>query len=427
MSRSLSILWKVFVWGLIAFGIIYNATSYFKTREGRDDMFLQKYYRGNPSTDKYPLPEYDTVTGLNLLDDTRYDSPVYINTAEADTGFAATASGFKNGVVLKYKDTLKTPARFSFCVINGFNVGKMGAATIRPRNFMHPPIFIELSKKYNNGKYDHLVTADIEFDRVQLLGKVDLSNCRFVGTGTPKFDRAELPDTLDLSDTYFNNPVDLTGVIANPAGPCYINLLHADIDKIKMQYGNLKLYFPDNIKSDPARYDEITSTYDKLLATMATHGFKDSYEDLDCEYRLWKASRTPPKGNYFTDQFNKAVSAVRLATGYIAYAWWKFGYAKERIILWTILFLIIFSAFNEAYYEKVLAAYPIDNLDTRKTPPGKADRKGIYSWLYTFIIFFRVSLDFSRINFNSRITYALIFQYLVGLVCTGFLINLIIQ
>lgn len=424
MSKKLNTVIKILVILLIAIGIFYNVSSYFG-KGVREDLFQEQLYRYKVAF-AYPLPDYDSVDRLRYLDNILFDSTVYINAAETDTSLKITASGFKNGLVLKYRDTLKTPASFNFSVINNFRVAKMGSSTIRLRS-LYAPVFMRLSK-YNNGTYNHPVAADIAFVNTQLLGKTDCSHCKFLGDATLRLDKTELPDTLDLSYTEFANPVDLTGTVANPAGTCYINLLHADIDKIKMQYGNFKLYFPDNMKSNPERYDEITSTYDKLLASMAANGFKDSYEELDCEYKLWKASRLPAKGNYFTDYATKLVYGVNVIGGYIAYAWWKFGYSRERVVLWTLLFLIIFSAFNEAYYDKVQSAYTIENLDTRKLPQGDADKKrGVYAWLYTMHVFFRISLDFGRINFDKRITYVLILQYMTGLVCTGFLLNLIIR
>ncbi len=427
MNKRVENIIKAVVLILIAFGIVLNVMAYL--RHGKRDDLLQPAFYTAQTTAKYPVPGYDSFARFRYLDNTLFRSAVYLDAPAQDTSLSVTASGFAHGLVLNYRDTLKTPARFSFSVINNFGVGKMGAATIAIRNFrqLQTRIYSRLSK-YNDGTYHHPLAANISFGNVQLLGKTDFSSCKFLGDATLEFERTELPDTLDFSNTEFANLVDLTGTVANPSGPCYINLLHADIDKIKMQYGNFRLYFPNNMKTNPERYDEITSTYDRLLASMSANGFKDSYEELDCEYKLWKASRVPPKSSYFTDYANKLVYAVNLVGGYIAYAWWKFGYARERVVLWTLLFLIIFAAFNEAYYDKVQSAYTIENLDTRKLPQVEADKKrGIYAWLYTMHVFFRISLDFGRINFDKRITYVLILQYMTGLVCTGFLLNLIIR
>ena len=60
--------------------------------------------------------------------------------------------------------------------------------------------------------------------------------------------------------------------------------------------------------------------------------------------------------------------------------------------------------------------------------PTNPARKLLASLYYTFILFFGVKIDFEKINFND-VTFSTIIltEFIVGLICAGFIVHLIIQ
>jgi len=232
---------------------------------------------------------------------------------------------------------------------------------------------------------------------------IDFTGCKFDTGATLVIKGTNLPDTLNLSETSFSKTLDLTE-ISSGENKCFLNLIKADIDRIRLLYGNFKLYFPRG-----AKRDEKSAVYEQLLANMNKNGFKDSYEILDIEYRDWQVS-----SNWFLI-FQKI--------------WWNYGYDKAWILVWTLVPIFIFSLMNWCNYKKMQNTYPVPKLQFSQIHFAKNTRFARYFvvLLYTCFIFFRLSIDFKNIDFtNHGYVRWLIFQYSWGLLCTGFLINWII-
>jgi hypothetical protein len=186
-------------------------------------------------------------------------------------------------------------------------------------------------------------------------------------------------------------------------------------DNLDLQYRYFHLGFPRNQEYDPNQKDYVTSIYQRLLRNFANKGYNDSYELLDIEYKEWQES----------DNW----------TLYASDLWWKFGYRKSKILWWTLGIIFFFSILNRWRFSELQHAYPVDNLkDEFYEYPVKSNwfvravKKYIISILYTGLIFFKLSVDFHKMKFD-RLGYSLIilFQYTIGLICTGFLINWILK
>ena len=255
---------------------------------------------------------------------------------------------------------------------------------------------------------------DLIFNSCVLNGNFDLSNVSFDSTSTLVIENTYLPDTLDLTNLQVTKPINLLKSFPNINGKkCEIIITDFDVDKLLMQYRFFHLFIPPQILNNEKYHDYIASFYQRLLNRFKENGFIESYESLDIEFNRWK-------GKY---------DWTLVLSDY----WWEFGYKKWRILLYTIGFIFIFSLFNYRKFPKLQEVYPVEKLKwnnfsyTRYTLLSFA-RKFFATLLYTGLIFFRFSIDYKNVTFKPmRYVVIIIFQYTVGLICTGFLINWILK
>ena len=267
--------------------------------------------------------------------------------------------------------------------------------------------------KYSGSNF----SKDLHFDNCDFRGKLDLSKCSFEYGSRLIFYQTPLPDTIDLSMTHFSSQIDLINVQRKSEKLCEINLIGAEMDKIGMQYQNFHLYFPDNMK-DSAKYrDVVASTYESLRNSFKKKGFNDSYKKLDIEYKEWQSESD--KSSFL----------------FLSNWWWKFGYQKWRILIYTLGLLAIFSAINNFMFDRVQKTYSIENLGRKLSRNEKASNtwkayrhRFSFAFYYTCNVFFKFGLDFNKIDFSEKaIVRFLLFQYILGIVCTGFLANWILK
>ncbi|WP_143164764.1 hypothetical protein [Chryseolinea serpens] len=255
------------------------------------------------------------------------------------------------------------------------------------------------------------------FKNCTIKGKLDLSYTKIDSTSIPFFNtpffNTPLPDSIDLSHSKLGQELDLTTTFLRKGiNTCCLNLFETDASKIKLQYRNFQLYFVDSVHYNKKYYDGVSSTYERLLAGLKTNGFTDSYRKLDIEYHDWQK------------HFDSSL--------WIADLWWRYGYQKWRIVLYSLSAVLFFSFFNYRLYDKLQAVYPNDKLDLSHIPENRnltiqTIKRYIAILLYTGIIFFRFNIDLKNMEFFPlRYSLLIIFQYTIGLVCTGFLINWII-
>lgn len=237
------------------------------------------------------------------------------------------------------------------------------------------------------------------------------------------FEGATLPDTL-----YFNkvseigNQIDFSSARLNSnKNICYINLTGSNIDKIRINYDQFKLFF---LNSDTE--NEITSVYEKLLKKFHDDGFADSYQKLDIEFQKYK--------------YNKAGQWFR---SWLQEWWWNYGYNKEKIFQNSFTLLLIFFIINVligvkwGYNFLIKEVYEVENieLEVERLEAKYASQKIklFFSWLpmvfiYTCMLFFILNLNIKHIRYRHKyaLTY-LLSVFMIGLVCAAYIINFVLD
>lgn len=253
------------------------------------------------------------------------------------------------------------------------------------------------------------------------------------------FEYAILPDTIDFSHNgKIKNEIDLTKACFTDSlhynkysgkyfRPHYINLYKSEISKFILDYTHFKLIIEDSIKNElysetsnrkTPRFikipkDEIDAMYEALLNNFKSRGQLESYKLLDIEYQeyKWKNSRFP---------------LLKIFPKY----WWNYGYDKERIFFWVFIFLITFTIITFFNFEYLNTVYRLEKV---KIKPLKFSLKSIinrlwFSFVYTSIIFFLLTLKVDKINYKKvRGTFYIVLMYSTGIVCLAYMANYILH
>jgi len=273
-------------------------------------------------------------------------------------------------------------------------------------------------------------------------GKLDLSKGDYTKNSKILLQHCALPNILDLSgvtaDQVDLRDEDTTSKI------CYINLTGFNINKLDIDYRNFQLYFPKDVSND-----RVLSCYEKLLAIFKTSGYEESYEKLDAEFRHRQAIIGNHTANEHFYKYIKNISPhfATLSANFLWLSntlrlpvildrlnriWWNYGYDRLRVVYWSLFIVLMFSWFNSFHYKNLLSIYYVRNLDPSGIhyKPNQINYHIVRLWycfLYTSFVFFKINFDFGKMNFASRYMVILLVQYLIGLVCTGFILNLIIS
>ena len=109
-------------------------------------------------------------------------------------------------------------------------------------------------------------------------------------------------------------------------------------------------------------------------------------------------------------------------------AWWNFGYDKEWVFLWTFFLALLFTTVNYFFLKKLNKfVFTIDKIPAAYDTLSK-HRKYWYSFVYTSIIFFKVTLNTDNLKFDHIFgTIYVMIIYASGLVCLAYIANFIIQ
>jgi hypothetical protein len=244
--------------------------------------------------------------------------------------------------------------------------------------------------------------------------------------GPVDFREATLPDTLDFRwVTEIEREVDFT-FARRPSSqaPCLIALAGTDISKIKLQMRLFKLWFPPWKKESEdmaTTYDQKASVYESVLNKLKDDGFEDSYEILDIEYRRLKAEHQGIFNRYFLDTWQDW--------------WWNYGYTKERIVLWTILLWALISCINLGLYHRLNEhVYTVGFLESEQDlAEGRMSNLILHIMrvvTYTALIFFGLKMSVDKFSEGVIRRHPWLFCYLmvvyvVGLVCLGFIANMV--
>jgi hypothetical protein len=393
-----------------------------------DSRFDQK----NAHTKSVILKPYSSLLFYQCIAEERCD---FLNNVFGST-FEVAYCRFRKPVSFLSKDTLTTTVKFDG---NFFGDGL---------HFNNLEKFAGFS---NEVREMHKRAGRIGFQQIrgtvlirgcEFHGKLDLSECSTIDNGKLIFEDNTLPDTLDLSK-FRGSELDLRGFRPDLAGNrnCYLNLLENRIGKLNMEYHNYRLYFPAGTTDD-----QVSSTYQWLMKSEKENGYDSSYEQLDIEYRHTLALRHPVDSNAGVFRFLQrhiskplAFNTWSLAEGIrpahlwdtIQRLWWGYGYRKTRVLYWSVLIVLLFSLFNIFRYERLLNVLNLENLNPENIPATTTStkRKALRYWyclIYSSFIFFKVSFEFKSMDFKSKYVVMLLVQYLIGLVCSAFIVNLIL-
>lgn len=231
------------------------------------------------------------------------------------------------------------------------------------------------------------------------------------------FNGALLPDRLNLSDVKFvAYELDFSSAKRN-SGFCFVNLLGADISRVRLRYNIFRLWFPDSVSGSSGdwtgvKFEDKCNVYEQLLKNFETNGYTDSYEKLDIEYHQMRYAE---KGQWYWDLIQKY--------------WWNYGYCKWYIFLWIGGLMTLFTLLNIGLYPHLSSnVYRIRSLAKLEMPTGlrRIVVQPLYALTYTGFIFFGVKIDPDGIEKVDGWLYYIFFIYIVGLICLGYLANYII-
>lgn len=297
--------------------------------------------------------------------------------------------------------------------------------------------------------YKACFETTVQFDQAMLFGTLNFRQAQF--KTSLDFWLATLPEFLDFTNvTDLTHQVDLTMCFPHEGTEkCQISVTGTDVSRFKLDMSIIAICFPTNWIPRPGRghsqinigvssseisklnkgnetltypsYDQKTSIYQQVLKKLKDDCLMDSYQILDIEYRKFKAKHDGGLTYYVGNTFQNL--------------WWNYGYSSQRIFLWTLCFWTLFSVINFWAYGKLMVrVYTIPFLD-------RWDHRGIFrnkKWpiyilqviTYTAIVFFGLKMDIEKfrpevVRSHSGLFAYLMTIYVVGLVCLGYIVNII--
>lgn len=220
------------------------------------------------------------------------------------------------------------------------------------------------------------------------------------------FNNISLPDTFDFS----NNPsissqINLTKVKAVSEKKCILFLQGTDISKLNLQYVYFILMFPDSTSND-----EKHVIYENLLQNLKQNSLEESFKLLDIDYHRFKIKS----------------SFLGSLWWWIPEYWSNYGYNPEYIFSRTFLFLVFFIIINFFALNQLCKVYSPLKIPTyyRKYSLNRL----WFTCIYTFSIFFTLSLKFDKIKFSFKVaTIYILLMHIIGIICLAYLANFVIQ
>jgi uncharacterized protein YjbI with pentapeptide repeats len=367
----------------------------------------------------------------------KFNSPVdyswtdFISIADFSYGEFVSSSDFSFSDFTSLADF--TDAKFSlhadFSFVEFTSDANFNRASFDSKTFFFNTIFAS-GADFSQVKFNSVV----DFSGSEFSSFTDFYDVKFdslAGFQTTKF-KSEvrfiyciLPKYLNLSYvTTIANELDFTNSIGNSKyNRCYVNLVGADIEKIKFRYKRFKLWFPEE---DSIAYELKAAVYELLLNKQKKEGFVESFEILSKEYKEFQY--TDPDGRYsyswghLLNWFDKN--------------WWGYGYSKIRLLSNTIVLLLFFSIINTFIFKHMVNnVYTINKIKNwRNNARGGAIsvlfQSIPFAIFYTSLIFFGFRFDIDNLKYEEnlkgwKIIYMVYFFciYILGLLCLGLLAN----
>jgi len=339
-------------------------------------------------------------------------------------------------------DIFEQPVSFSGCVFSdhiskefndmGYDLDVRGGTSFLKTHFKAPVdfemIFFKNVLYFKQAKFDSAVSfvcsiflKNVYFSDAVFSKRLEFTYAKFIDGAD--FSGMVLPDTLDFDVvTEITKELDLTSTrLSFNNKVCYINLSGSDIDKIRINYNQFKLFFK-KIDTD----NDITSVYQKLLNKFKSDGQDESYQRLDIEFQKYKYKKSGQRLKSWVQEW-----------------WWNYGYNKEKVFFNTITLLIFFYILNIligliwGYNFLLDNVYYLENIgeevDRLKEKYNKNGLKLFIAWLplvfiYTASLFFIINLTPKHLRYSHKwaLIYILVI-FMVGLACTAYIINFVLD
>lgn len=200
-----------------------------------------------------------------------------------------------------------------------------------------------------------------------------------------------------------------------------LSIRNCDLNHVEFNYSRFH-YVPDKFNANYRDYDDwyssIKKNYGDLIAMQKRIYSQEGIKAASIDSCIFE-----------DNQYNGGLIFIGLKT------WWNnYGYDKPRIIWSTIDLYTTFSLFNLLYFDLLIDTYNLKEISNAKHRIGRlASRykagffEVLFSFIYTGYIFFGLRFDIKQLKLKSIPAAILVlFQYTVGVVCLGYIANLII-
>lgn len=219
-----------------------------------------------------------------------------------------------------------------------------------------------------------------------------------------------VPDTIILKGVTFSTSTKLSSF--HPGGKKPVLILSDVSGPLIIDPDKFDFYIPEEWS-----YTEKTAVCKDLLDRFRKDNYEgDAYKDVDIQYQKIKLK-------------HRGLGIFV----WLQEQWWNFGYNREYIFKNTLLLFYAYFLINIFIFKNLIRnTYPIEKIqeEFNHSYDLRIIRRGLYRlWLclvYTFIIFFGLKLELSKLNLKkvALATYISII-YLTGLICNGFLLGYI--
>lgn len=298
-------------------------------------------------------------------------------------------------------------AGYAHCYNSFFLKGvDFGAAKFN-RYFELYSTFIQGRANFSSAYFGNLVS----FWGTKFTSSLDFTSTSLGDSAFFTFQKSILPDTIRISELFkIPNEIDLTQAdYTHDLKKHLIFLNRMDFSKIRMDYRFFKLLFT-NSSGVEITNDEKEAVYEGLLKNFKDKGQTESYKLLDIEHREFELDKS------FLGRFK-----------WVPKYWWNYGYNKEYIFLWTLMFIVFFTIVNFFCLNYLITeVYPMSSIPV--TYKSLWWQRGWYSFVFTSIIFLSLTLKMDRLNFRKRLgAIYLLIIYTIGIVCLAYIANFVIQ
>lgn len=309
-------------------------------------------------------------------------------------------------------DTLNISIKNSTLIIEKFGLDAKYSNVSFENDTISPNSFI-----YNSGRPDmkmDIIFSKCYFSGIMSIGgdtkniELTLDDCEFGPDAF--FLKINVGQISFKNCRRFANPLSI--YFDEKASP-EIDLRSSNIDFIDFPYTNHM-----KIHRESYENEEDFGIYDALSAKYKRDGKNNSYKNLMIEYSQVKYTYKP---------FGTIIN-------FFDKYWWNYGFDKNRIVLWTLGFLIIFLVGNLFVWKKI-NKYSLLFPTNLQSYYYSTQRKSYYNWniffrilLFTFVIFFTFKLNIEKLSkHKTRFMVWIFIQYFIGLVCLFFLFNAVLK